>query len=103
MNPKIIVLPTADRDIDSQFDYYAVQASLDVALRFIDSAHRTIDRIAEMPEKARIREFHHSRLFGIRAWPVDGFPMHRIFYRVDNDAVRIVRVLHGARDIDNIL
>jgi plasmid stabilization system protein ParE len=30
---------------------------------------------------------------------VPGFPKHLIFYRVDDDRVEVVRVIHGARDL----
>jgi plasmid stabilization system protein ParE len=34
---------------------------------------------------------------------VPGFRSYLIFYRVDDDAVRIARILPGARDIPNVL
>jgi len=37
---------------------------------------------------------------GLRAWPIDGFRNHLVFYRPTDEGVDIVRVLHGARDIE---
>lgn len=38
----------------------------------------------------------HNLLPGVRAWAVGDYV---IFYRVDPDAVQILRILHGARDL----
>ncbi len=35
-------------------------------------------------------------------WFVQGFERHLIFYRVLDDEVEILRVLHAARDIEGI-
>jgi toxin ParE1/3/4 len=39
----------------------------------------------------------------LRIWRIDGFPNHLIFYRPIEGGIEIVRVLHGARDIDAVL
>jgi hypothetical protein len=39
---------------------------------------------------------------GIRVWPANGFRNPLIFYRPMNEGVEIVRVLHGARDIESL-
>jgi toxin ParE1/3/4 len=36
----------------------------------------------------------------LRVWPIDGFRNHLIFFHPTNDGVEIVRVLHGARDLE---
>ncbi len=36
------VLPAADRDLDDQAGYLAMEASLDIALRFYDAAATTL-------------------------------------------------------------
>jgi toxin ParE1/3/4 len=43
------------------------------------------------------------RLAGLRVGRVEGFEKHLIFYRPGDDGVEIIRVLHGARDIDSVL
>lgn len=39
---------------------------------------------------------------GIRQWRLPGFENYLIFYRPLDDGVEILRVLHGARDIQRI-
>ena len=43
------------------------------------------------------------RLAGLRSWPVKGFSDIRIYYLASEKLVRIVRVLHGKRDIPFML
>jgi plasmid stabilization system protein ParE len=38
----------------------------------------------------------------MRSFVITDFPNYVIFYRVKGKAVEIVRVLHGARDIDSL-
>jgi toxin ParE1/3/4 len=33
-------------------------------------------------------------------WPIKGFANYLIFYRMRSNSIEIVRVLHGARDIE---
>lgn len=39
----------------------------------------------------------------VRSWRVAGFRNYLIFYREIPDGVQIWRVLHGARDLENVL
>jgi plasmid stabilization system protein ParE len=49
------------------------------------------------------RETLNSKLVGVRAYHVVGFPNHLVFYRVlDNSTVRILRIRHGAMDMDAV-
>jgi plasmid stabilization system protein ParE len=43
------------------------------------------------------------RLKGLRSWPVSGFEAHRIYYVETPDAIRVIRILHGMRDLPPIL
>jgi len=56
-----------------------------------------------MPQMGTPRQFRNSRLIGLRMWRVPGFEKHLIFYRVTEGGIEVVRVLHGARDIQRIL
>jgi toxin ParE1/3/4 len=39
----------------------------------------------------------------IRQWRIKDFQYYLIFYRIQDDRVEILRVLHGARDLEDIL
>lgn len=103
MTPRYHVLPAADRDLDDQAAYLAQQAGLETALRFYDAACAAFAKIARMPGIGQRRESTNPRLAGLRIRRIQGFEKHLIFYRPAGGGIEIVRVLHGARDIDNIL
>jgi toxin ParE1/3/4 len=56
-----------------------------------------------MPHIGAPRQFKNPLLSGLRSWAVKGFEDILIFYVVQTDALRVVRVLHGRRDIKRIL
>ncbi len=82
--------------------YYVAQTDEQAANRFLDAVARSFERLAQMPLIGVERGFQNPRLTGIRMWFVQGFERHLIFYRVLDDEVEILRVLHAARDIENI-
>jgi toxin ParE1/3/4 len=103
MTPSYHVLPAADRDLDDQAAYLASEASLETALRFYDAAAATFEKIARMPGIGERRDSIKPRLAGLRVWRIEGFEKHLIFYQPTDGGIDIVRVLHGARDIDTVL
>ena len=100
--PRFVVLPAADRDLDDHYDYIA-RDSLDAAIRMQDAARATFAELAEMPRMGKHRPVRNPQLAGLRQWSIRGFPNHLIFYRETDEGVEILRVLHGARDLDRIL
>ena len=103
MTSRYRVLPAADRDLDEQAVYLESQASLETALRFYDAAASTFARIAGMPGIGERWISSNSRLADLRVWRIEGFENHIVFYRPSDEGIDIVRVLHGARDIDRAL
>jgi putative addiction module CopG family antidote len=97
------VLPAADRDLDDQAAHLAAEASLETALRFYDAAGATFGKIASMPGVGERWQSANPRLTELRIWRVEGFDKHLIFYRSTADGIDIIRVLHGARDVDRVL
>src|SRR5438093_6228965 len=96
------VLPQARQDIDDQFAYFA-EEDTELAYRFFDAVNEAFDHIAEFPLVGSPRETGNPLLAGLRMWSVPSFKKHLIFYLPDGTIVRVVRVLHGARDIAGIL
>jgi len=102
MTRRIIITPRADLDIDKLFTYIA-QDNLDAAIRFFDSARMTFAQLARTPGIGSICEVKNSPLQGLRKWAVKGFEKHLIFYSYSDEYMEVLRVLHGVRDIPNIL
>ena len=100
---ELIVAPSARADLLAQWDFYADEVGdPNLADRFIIRAEATFKKLARNPGLGRPRAFHSSKAKNLRSWKVADFPKHLIFYRLlpDERVVEIVRVLHGARDLD---
>ena len=93
------VSPEALEDLD-EIHAYISEDDLEAADRVLEAALSTFAALARMPGMGRPRTFQHSELSDLRSFRVNGFRNHLIFYRVVSDGVAIVRVLHGARDLD---
>src|SRR5947208_2626448 len=92
----------ARRDVVEIADYLS-QTSLALAARFLDAVEQTCAAAAQMPGKGSPWESDHPELAGLRFVKVIGFKNHLVFYLSAGDAIRIVRVLQGGRDIAGIL
>jgi toxin ParE1/3/4 len=98
------ILPAARDDIIRQYRWYLVERDApDAALRFLDAVEESIGQLSRMPEMGPPREIRNPVLKGLRVCPVNGFEEILIFYLVRGGALRIIRVLHGKRDVDRIL
>ena len=97
MSLRVLRERLAQQDMDAHADYMARERPVS-ALAFVDAVERDLARLAEMPGLGSPRAFQHTRLAGIRMWPVTGFTHYLIFYRVVDDVLQILRVLHAAQD-----
>jgi toxin ParE1/3/4 len=100
---KYVIRPNAKDDILRQFRYYLLEDALDAATRFLEALDESIEAICKMPEIGAPKHFKNPVLAGLRSWAVKDFEDILIFYVVQSDALRVVRVLHGRRDIKKIL
>ena len=102
MNGRILIRPAADRDLDAQADYIAAGSGDDAALRFYRAAEQTFRLIAERPGIGRRVRYRNPLLAETRMFRMRGFSKHLIFYRPLSNGAEIVRVIHGARDIESL-
>ena len=93
--PEIRISPRASSDLVEIWSYIA-DDSVANADAFIDKLDETIEALANQPGSGRRRE---ELAPGILSFP---FGRYIIFYRPCQDAIEIVRVLDGARDIQTI-
>lgn len=91
--------PEARRDLVEIADYISGN-SVEASMRFLDAAEGTIDFLAANPQIGQSFVPENEPIPPLRIWPIDGFRNHLIFFRPTDDGVEIVRVLHGARDLD---
>jgi toxin ParE1/3/4 len=93
----IIWSPEARADLSEIWDYYAGRAGRHLAdkiVREISDASRLVE---DHPLAGRARDEVRPGLRSITARP------YVIFYRMRDDLSEIVRILHGRRDLDEIL
>lgn len=92
---KYIVTPDAEEDIDEIMAYIA-EENFDAAATFYDRLLELFRMLADNPgagrQRAEIRD-------GLRSFPKGNY---LIFYRIWAGQVAIARVLHSARDLDEI-
>ena len=90
---------TAKRDLIEQFVWYAENASIEVAERFLKATDATLDRLAKAPEIGIPVLAERDELHGLRRYPVRGFEKMLLFYFPLSNGVDLVRVVHGSRDL----
>jgi len=72
----------------------------DAGQRFLVALDESVKQLLAQPELGRFRPEVKP---GLRSWAVERFGNWIIFYRVDKESLRLVRVLHGARDLPRAL
>jgi toxin ParE1/3/4 len=102
MMAKINKRPIVIQDLIEQATYIA-EDNLDASDCFLMAAEDTFNFLGTMPAIGRLSGFTHSRLADVRRYAIKGFKSVLIFYRVTDDGVDILRVLHGARDLEALL
>jgi len=99
MTVRILRRAQAAVDAEAIADYIA-KDNLEAAIRFLENTEATIRFLADSPSIGSPFKIEHPDLANLRTGRVQGFPNHVIFYVEHLDAIEVVRILHGARDID---
>lgn len=93
---RVEITAPARRDLDGIWDYLAEES--------VESADRIIDRIADrcslyatQPDLGTPADRFSA---GLRAFVVASYV---IFYRAESNGILVIRVLHGAQDLERIL
>jgi toxin ParE1/3/4 len=72
----------------------------DAAHRFLDAAREAADMLADLPRLGPAGRFRSRSLRQIRIWPIRGFDKFLMVYAADRRGIDVLRVVHGARDLD---
>ena len=100
--PDVIFSDLAAADIFAQSDWYEFRSDYKLATRWQRAVNSSILRLVRMPRCGAPCRFKSEALSEIRTLPIAGFP-HLIFYLFRDNQIHIVRVLHGARDLERLL
>jgi toxin ParE1/3/4 len=100
--PRLLVHDKALDDIQS-IAHYIARDNLSTALRFYDAAQLAFDFLSSMPGAGpQLNSPLHS-IPDLRFWPISRFRNYLVLYKPLPNGVEILRVIHGARDINSIL
>jgi plasmid stabilization system protein ParE len=94
---KLIFSPVFESDFSSGVEYLAREAGGKIVTRWEKSVYRTITTLQENPQIGRLRR--DLRPAGIRTFGVRDFPRHLIFYMVNKNELILLRVKHGAMNL----
>jgi toxin ParE1/3/4 len=92
----------AERDLAASAEYIRHHGPQS-ASHFLRAARATLNRLLRMPEMGSLYETDSRDLASLRYFPVSRFKNHLISYRATETSLGVVRILHGARDIESIL
>lgn len=99
---RLEITPAADHDLE-EIAANIGQDNPAAASRLVAAAMKAFNELSIMPNLGSRVAARDPRLKGLRRRTVPRFATYQIFYRAYTDMVQIVRVLHGARDIERIL
>lgn len=74
----------------------------EVAASFLPALEETCTQLAALPGMGSVRTFQRKDLKGTRILPVTGFENYLIFYTTTGKSIKVLRILHAARDFPTI-
>ena len=89
-------------DILEQAEWYHQQSGHMLAKRWESAVTAALLRIVKNPLSGPPCIFTAADFQGIRRMRVARFPKHLIFYQSEGGEVLILRVIHGARDLESL-
>ena len=89
MKPRVYKRPRVERDLMEHFSYIA-RDKIQPALKFLEVAEQTFERLAEMPGLGREWESPSPHLSDIRVYPMPRYRNYLVFYRPREDGVEIL-------------
>jgi plasmid stabilization system protein ParE len=95
---RFALTPAAKADLAEIAKYIRERGSRDAAKRVGDEIRRAMRRLADMPGMGHVRNDLAEE--SLRFWAVYSY---LILYRPDTNPLQVIRVLHGARDVEAIL
>lgn len=100
MSLRVVQTPESLADLALQAEYYAQKDGIALAVRFAEAVKASVRLLSHHPWIGKETHYRHPKLVGIRFLLVrKPFDKHLIFYRVRDDELDLVRIVHGMRDL----
>jgi toxin ParE1/3/4 len=98
---KIVRLrPSARADIHNILDYLEQETGSDrIRRRFLVAFESTCQLLSTHPEIGRCEDPVRPETGEVRRFPLEHFDKYLVFYTLSKSTLRVVRVLHGSRDL----
>jgi toxin ParE1/3/4 len=93
--------PQAWDDVRDIVAYIATD-NPEAASRFVPALEETYAQLEALPGMGSVRHFRRKDLQGVRIIPVTGFERYLLFYTALGTHVKVLRILHAARDFPTI-
>jgi toxin ParE1/3/4 len=77
---------------------YIADDNEEAAQAFLDASDATFQFLAENRFTGTKKSFTNPELHDVRMWRVKGFEKHLVFYQPLKEGIRILHVIHSARD-----
>jgi len=101
MTFQVYLTRDAERDLEELYDYIATHDSPENADQVLDQIEQTFQQLAEFPQRGNYpREL---LALGIRDFREVFFKPYRIIFRILDDAVFVMLIVDGRRDMQSLL
>jgi toxin ParE1/3/4 len=97
---QLVLSDLAVADILEQADWYIAKSGHPLAKRWDKAVTATVLRALKNPASSKVCSFKAPELRDVRRLPIGGFPKHLLFYQVRRSKLHVLRVVHGARDLE---
>ena len=100
---RLVFSDAAAADVLEQADWYIAQSGQTLAKRWGKAVTVAVLRVVSRPAAGTPCTFRSPELADVRRTPIPGFPRHLLFYKFHEGEVFVLRIIHGARDLENLL
>ena len=101
--PRLFLSNAAVADILEQADWYRAQSGDVLEARWEKAVTSTLLRIVNNASAGAPCSFQREDLRHVRRTAIPGFSKHLLFYKFDTTELFVLRVIHGARDLESFL
>jgi toxin ParE1/3/4 len=102
MSRRVLKSDLALADLEEQAEYIRLRSPKS-ALRFLEATEALFRQLSSMPGIGEEYKTTNPLYQGLRCFPIPKFPSQIVYHKPLTDGIIVIRVLHGARDVDRIL
>lgn len=100
--PQLVLADAAVADVLEQADWYLAQSGQALAQRWEKAVTSAVLRVVKNPAAGTKCTFRPAELRHVRRATIAGFPKHLLFYSIHGSEILVLRVVHGARDLEKL-